>query len=207
MPGEQRRTTANTEYTDYTEIHRTTRRERAGTVSDPLQPSLLAGFDLGSTLPGTPKTAELLPVARVVIDSALPHLDRPFDYLVPAELDALAQPGVRVKVRFGGQELAGFLAERLEHGEPGMKLQPLGSVVSPEVVLSAPVLATARAVAERYAGTLWDVLRSAVPPRMARVEKETGSRRRSAGNRHAGCKPAGGRHGLGRPACRGPTRR
>ncbi|MFJ6416150.1 primosomal protein PriA [Paeniglutamicibacter sp. NPDC091659] len=144
-------------------------------MSDPLQPSLLAGFNLGATLPGTPKTAELLPVARVVIDSALPHLDRPFDYSVPAELDALAQPGVRVKVRFGGQELAGFLAERLEHGEPGMKLQPLGSVVSPEVVLSAPVLATARAVAERYAGTLWDVLRSAVPPRMARVEKETGS--------------------------------
>lgn len=116
--------------------------------------------------------AEVLPVARVVIDSALPHLDRAFDYLVPASLDAAAQPGVRVKVRFGGQELAGFLAERLEHGEPGMKLQPLGSVVSPEVVLSAPVLATARAVAERYAGTLWDVLRSAVPPRMARVEKE-----------------------------------
>ncbi|MFF5790874.1 primosomal protein PriA [Paeniglutamicibacter sp. NPDC012692] len=144
-------------------------------MSDPLQPSLLAGFDLGSTLPGTPKTAEHLPVARVIIDSALPHLDRPFDYLVPAQLDATARPGVRVKVRFGGQELAGFLAERLEHGEQGVRLQPLGSVVSPEVVLTAPVLATARAVAERYAGTLWDVLRSAVPPRMARVEKEAGT--------------------------------
>ncbi|MGL3808012.1 primosomal protein PriA [Paeniglutamicibacter sp. R2-26] len=141
-------------------------------MNEPLQPSLLAGFDLGSQLPGTPRTAGHLPVARVIIDSALPHLDRPFDYLVPAELDEAAQPGVRVKVRFGGQELAGFLAERLEHGEAGVKLQPLGAVVSPEVVLSPPVLATARAVAERYAGTLWDVLRSAVPPRMARVEKE-----------------------------------
>lgn len=148
------------------------RRECASTVNDPTQPSLLAGFDLGSPLPGTPHMAEQLPVARVVIDSAIPHLDRPFDYLVPAELDDAAQPGVRVKVRFGGQELAGFLTERLEHGEPGVKLQPLGTVVSPEVVLSAPVLATARAVAERYVGTLWDVLRAAVPPRMARVEKE-----------------------------------
>ena len=209
--------TVNTEYTDYTDKHRTTRRERAGTVSDPLQPSLLAGFDLGSTLPGTPKTAEQLPVARVVIDSALPHLDRPFDYLVPAELDAFAQPGVRVKVRFGGQELAGFLSERLEHGEPGVKLQPLGAVVSPEVVLSAPVLATARAVAERYAGTLWDVLRSAVPPRMARVEKETGTAAEATEtnppetnppaadpgpvdprvpNRHADDAPVGDQHGL-----------
>ncbi|WP_411733765.1 primosomal protein PriA [Paeniglutamicibacter sp.] len=136
------------------------------------QPSLLAGFDLSSPMPGIPNMASELPVARVVIDSAVPHLDRPFDYLVPAELDAAAQPGVRVKVRFGGQELAGYLAERLEHSEPGLKLQPLRTVVSPEIVLSAPVLAVARAVAERYAGGVWDVLRSAVPARMARVETE-----------------------------------
>lgn len=137
-----------------------------------LQPSLLAGFDLSAPLPGIPHMAGTLPVARVVIDSALPHLDRPFDYLVPAELDAAAQPGVRVKVRFGGQELAGFLVERLEHSEPGIRLQPLRAVVSPEVVLSAEVLAVARAVAERYAGGVWDVLRAAVPARMARVETE-----------------------------------
>lgn len=136
------------------------------------QPSLLAGFDLSTELPGIPHMATHLPVARVIVESSIPHLDRPFDYLVPLELDESAQPGVRVKVRFGGQELLGFITDRLEHGEPGIKLQPLRAVVSPEVVLSAPVLATARAVAERYAGTLWDVLRSAVPPRMARVEKE-----------------------------------
>ncbi|PQZ93826.1 primosomal protein PriA [Arthrobacter sp. MYb227] len=136
------------------------------------QPSLLAGFDLSTELPGIPHMAAHLPVARVVIESSIPHLDRPFDYLVPVQLDADAHPGVRVKVRFAGQELLGFITERLEHGEPGIKLQPLRAVVSPEVVLSAPVLATARAVAERYAGTLWDVLRAAVPPRMARVEKE-----------------------------------
>lgn len=136
------------------------------------QPSLLAGFDLSAPLPGIPNMAGELPVARVVIDSAVPHLDRPFDYLVPAELDAAAQPGVRVKVRFGGQELAAFLTERLAHSDPGIKLQPLRAVISPEVVLSAPVLAVARAVAERYAGGVWDVLRSAVPARMARVETE-----------------------------------
>ena len=37
-------------------------------------------------------------VARVLIDSPLPQLDRLFDYAVPAALDADAQPGVRVKV-------------------------------------------------------------------------------------------------------------
>lgn len=47
------------------------------------------------------KLAEELPVARVLVDKGVLHLDRYFDYAVPAELDAEAQPGVRVRVRFG----------------------------------------------------------------------------------------------------------
>ncbi len=42
-----------------------------------------------------------LPVARVLVDKGVLHLDRYFDYAVPEELDADAQPGVRVRVRFG----------------------------------------------------------------------------------------------------------
>ncbi|MDQ1643078.1 MAG: hypothetical protein QOJ90_2429, partial [Actinomycetota bacterium] len=111
-----------------------------------------------------------LPVARVVLDVALPHLDRPFDYLVPAELAAAAQPGVRVRVRFAGRTVAGFVTERLAaSGHPG-RLASLGKVVSPEPVVSPEVLQLARAVADRYAGTLSDVLRLAIPPRHARVE-------------------------------------
>ena len=49
---------------------------------------------------------------------------------------------------------------------------PLASVVSPEPVLTPEVLRLARAVADRYAGTLADVLRLAVPPRHAAVERE-----------------------------------
>ena len=37
-------------------------------------------------------------VARVLIDSPLPQLDRLFDYAVPAGLLQQAQPGVRVRV-------------------------------------------------------------------------------------------------------------
>src|SRR4051794_17753826 len=115
-----------------------------------------------------------LPVARVVVDSPLPHLDRPFDYAVPSELDDVARPGVRVKVRFSGRLVAGFLLER--HDGSGRqafqgRLSPLASVVSGEQVLSPEVARLARAVADRYAGTLADVLRLAVPPRHARVEK------------------------------------
>ena len=37
--------------------------------------------------------SERLPVARVAVDISLAHLDRPFDYLVPARLDQAAVPG------------------------------------------------------------------------------------------------------------------
>ena len=112
-----------------------------------------------------------LPVARVVVDSPLPHLDRLFDYAVPPELDAVAQPGVRVKVRFSGRLVSGFLLERTDGSGHEGRLSPLASVVSPEPVLRPEVARLARAVADRYAGTLTDVLRLAVPPRHARVEK------------------------------------
>ena len=45
--------------------------------------------------------AKELPVARVLVDKGVLHLDRYFDYAVPEDLDADAQPGVRVRVRFG----------------------------------------------------------------------------------------------------------
>ncbi|WP_433826151.1 primosomal protein N' [Actinoplanes sp. CA-015351] len=114
--------------------------------------------------------AERLPVARVCVDVALPHLDRPFDYLVAAADDEAAQPGVRVKVRFAGQLMSGFLLERVESSGHGGKLSYLEKVVSAERVLDPEIARLARAVADRYAGNLADVLRLAVPPRHARVE-------------------------------------
>ncbi|URN18049.1 primosome assembly protein PriA, partial [Streptomyces sudanensis] len=42
-----------------------------------------------------------LPVARVVVNKGVLHLDQFFDYAVPEELDTAARPGVRVRVRFG----------------------------------------------------------------------------------------------------------
>ncbi|MDY7083533.1 MAG: primosomal protein N' [Actinomycetota bacterium] len=114
--------------------------------------------------------AERLPVARVCVDVPLAHLDRPFDYLVPAADDEAAQPGVRVRVRFAGQLISGFLLERAESSPHGGKLAYLDRVVSPERVLDPEIARAARAVADRYAGNLYDVLRLAVPPRHARVE-------------------------------------
>ncbi|MDG4824474.1 primosomal protein N' [Asanoa sp. WMMD1127] len=111
-----------------------------------------------------------MPVARVCVDVPLPHLDRLFDYLVPADLHETAQPGTRVKVRFAGQLVDGWLIERAaESAVP--RLAYLEKVVSPEPVLTPEIAGLARAVADRYAGSLADVLRLAVPPRHARAEQ------------------------------------
>ncbi|MEV7985543.1 primosomal protein N' [Micromonospora sp. NPDC085948] len=106
------------------------------------------------------------------MDVGLAHLDRPFDYLVPAELDEVAVPGTRVKVRFAGQLVDGWLLSRADDSGHTGRLAYLEKVVSPEPVLAPEIARLARAVADRYAGSLADVLRLAVPPRHARVEKE-----------------------------------
>jgi len=121
---------------------------------------------------GDRQPAVRMPVARVCVDVPLPHLDRAFDYLVPAEWDEGVQPGTRVRVRFAGQLVNGWVLERVDSSEHGGKLAYLERLVSPERVLTAEVAGLARAVADRYAGHLADVLRLAVPPRHARVERE-----------------------------------
>ncbi|MFF8617978.1 primosomal protein N' [Streptomyces sp. NPDC015350] len=124
-----------------------------------------------------------LPVARVLVNKGALHLDQYFDYAVPEELDAEARPGVRVRVRFGaggrnvrggrregGGLIDGFLVERLAESDYPGALAALAYVVSPEPVLGPELLALSRAVADRYAGSLADVLQLAVPPRNGRAE-------------------------------------
>ncbi|MDQ2848442.1 MAG: hypothetical protein M3Y77_19325, partial [Actinomycetota bacterium] len=123
-----------------------------------------------AAVPEPKQPAALLPIATVAVDISLSHLDRPFDYLVPNDLGDAAQPGARVRVRFAGRLVDGFVLDRLERSEHGGRLGYLERVVSPEPVLTAEVVALARAVAGRYVGSLADVLRLAVPPRHARAE-------------------------------------
>jgi primosomal protein N' (replication factor Y) (superfamily II helicase) len=116
--------------------------------------------------------SERRPVARVAVDISLAHLDRPFDYLIPATMDETAVPGCRVRVRFAGQLVDGYLLDRTQTSEHQGRLSRLERVISPEPVLTPEIFALARSVADRYAGTLADVLRLAIPPRHAAAERE-----------------------------------
>ena len=121
--------------------------------------------------PPAEQAAAVDPVAQVLVDVGLAHLDRPFEYLVPASMAFSAAPGVRVKVRFAGQDVDGYVLGRVATADHDGPLAPLRKVVSPEAVLTSQVLALSRETAARYAGTLGDVVRLAVPPRHATAEK------------------------------------
>lgn len=119
-----------------------------------------------------PRTrAEVDPIARVAVDVSLPHLDRPFDYLVTDSQSDAAQPGVRVRVRFAGALVGGIILERLAETEHDGRMSYLERVLGDEPVLLPEIAALAREVADRWAGSLADVVRLAVPPRHATAER------------------------------------
>ena len=113
------------------------------------------------------------PVARVRVDSTLPQVDRTFDYRVPAELSEDAVPGARVRVLFNGHELTGFIEERAATTDwTRTSLLPLKSVLSRVPAVAPEIFALAEALADRYASTVANVLRLAVPPRIAALDKK-----------------------------------
>ncbi|MCL2735381.1 MAG: hypothetical protein FWD75_01970 [Propionibacteriaceae bacterium] len=111
-------------------------------------------------------------IAQVYVDVGVPHLDRPFDYLVPEEWHERARAGTRVKVRFSGRSLPGFIVGLADESDVDT-LVPLSAIVSDEVVMPASSVALIRAVADHCAGAFMDVARLAIPPRAARAEAAT----------------------------------
>ena len=149
------------------------------------QLDLLQGFPAlrDALIPATPEpvnvAAELEasgvpnPVARVRVDSTLPQVDRTFDYRVPAELSEDAVPGARVRVLFNGHELTGYIEERAATTDwTRTSLLPLKSVLSRVPSVAPEIFALAEALADRYASTVANVLRLAVPPRIASLDKK-----------------------------------
>ena len=113
------------------------------------------------------------PVARVRVDSTLPQVDRTFDYRVPAELSEDAVPGARVRVLFNGHEMTGYIEERAATTDwTRTSLLPLKSVLSRVPSVAPEIFALAEALADRYASTVANVLRLAVPPRIAALDKK-----------------------------------
>jgi primosomal protein N' (replication factor Y) len=111
-------------------------------------------------------------IARVLVESPLPQLDRLLDYRIPEGIEGIV-PGVRVSVplRAASRIAEGFVVELSSQQDFPGPLSDIVSLVSPVPVLQPEVWALARAVADRAAGSASDVLRLAIPTRQVRVEK------------------------------------
>lgn len=113
--------------------------------------------------------AEPKRIARVRIDVPVRHLDRDFDYHIPESLHEAVQVGSRVRVRFARRLVDAYVVAIDDHALVEKTL-PIERIIGSTPTLTAETLALVEAVSERYAGTFWDTVRSAVPPRHARAE-------------------------------------
>ncbi len=132
-------------------------------------------LELISTAPKRRRTvlpvASQAPIASILVDTGVVHLDQPFDYLVPAKWAAVALPGTLVRVPFSGRLCDGVIIERSE-ASLHQSLKAISSVTSPIPILTGELLHLIERCREFYVGTFWDLFRSAVPPRHARGEKD-----------------------------------
>ncbi|PJM78033.1 primosomal protein N' [Bifidobacterium felsineum] len=117
--------------------------------------------------------AEHNPIAQVVLEVQALHLGQTFDYLVDEKDSDAAQPGVLVRVRFGGQRVNGVIWNRAAtSATPRSSLRYLERVVSSDILVPESMREDISLIAEAYGGTRANILRFAVPPRVAKVEAE-----------------------------------
>jgi len=112
-----------------------------------------------------------LPVAQVWVDNGVFHLDSLFDYLIPEEFDSLIQVGIRIEVPFNGRAVEAIVLNRISASH-SVRLKVISKVLSAIPVASEKSLALIDAVAQRWAAHPYDILRSAIPAKVASVDKE-----------------------------------
>jgi primosomal protein N' (replication factor Y) (superfamily II helicase) len=121
-------------------------------------------------VPGTAVSPVVPRIARVVVEVEPLHLDRPFDYLVPDDLEVVA--GQRVLVSFAGRRVRGLVVEitTASEVEPS-RLRPLAKLLGEHVWVRDDELDVFRWAAARFGAPLADVVRHALPARTIDVER------------------------------------
>lgn len=80
-------------------------------------------------------------IVEVIVDVAAYPIDRPFDYIVPEELETLIERGSRVHVPFGNRKVQGFITDIKEKSDlDESKLKEIISIVDVEPVITEELL-------------------------------------------------------------------
>jgi primosomal protein N' (replication factor Y) len=124
--------------------------------------------------------------AKVALATPLPQLDRLFEYRIAESLGETIAIGCRVRVPFGRskQLIDGFVVEIADAPEYQGELAELSEVVSSAPVLKPEVYRLCRAIADRQAVAIGDVLRLAIADRSVAVEKGYLAERQQAADTH-----------------------
>jgi primosomal protein N' (replication factor Y) len=112
-----------------------------------------------------------LPVASVWVDTAIPTLTEPFSYLIPEKLSSQITIGSRVQVPFKDKHLEGIVIDRTALTTDARELKSIYKLLGEYPVASAETLELISLTAGYWGGSPYDVIRSAIPPRVANAEK------------------------------------
>ncbi len=103
-------------------------------------------------------------IAKIVVSAAPYAIDRPYDYLIPPELDGLVRPGMRVAVPFGsGNRGTDGVVLSLGEREDTAKLKSIQALLDEKPVLDERSIQLALWMRERYFCTVYDALRIMLP--------------------------------------------
>ena len=116
---------------------------------------------------------------RVWVDTSVSHLDGTYDYLVPERLSQSVKPGIRVGVPFAGRDVEALVLERSDKSEI-TNLKFISSVISEELVATPTLISLISAISKRWICNPFDVIRSAIPARVASVDKAFTAETRSS---------------------------
>jgi len=116
---------------------------------------------------------------RVWVDTSVSHLDGTYDYLVPERLSQSVKPGIRVGVPFAGRDVEALVLERSDKSDI-TNLKFVSSVISEELVATPTLLSLISAISKRWICNPYEVIRGAIPARVASVDKTFTSETRSS---------------------------
>ena len=112
-------------------------------------------------------------IAKVRFPSPLPQLDKDFDYLIPAELQGNLRIGQQVRVPFGKGATSknGIVTAIATESAHAGNLASIEELISDYPVITVEQLELIGAVAKRQAGTIGELLSTAIVKRSVRIEK------------------------------------
>ena len=123
---------------------------------------------------GNSAVAEQLPIAAVLVDTPVSHLEGIYEYLVPSSLENSAIYGTKVVVPFGNTQVDGLIVGRKSKSDEIKKLKMISDLSSPSGLITTQVMEHLELVRNRFGGSFWNVLKSAVPARIAKEDKVIG---------------------------------